>query len=164
MAKTTTGSTPQRAASGAKTPDGLTQRQEAFALVFAEIGNASEAYRRAYKPQRMKPKSVNERASQILANVKIQSRLAELRRRVAARVEVTQESLARQLLADREFARQMEQAGAAVAASMGLAKLTGHLVEDRANARRPLSDLSDEELERTAEEARAAIERAREIV
>ena len=153
----------RRQAPSSRRPDGLTERQEQFALRVHELGNATEAYRRTFPHSRAwRPMSITVEASRLAA--KVAPMLARLRASVAARVDVTQESLARQLLADRDFARQMEQAGAAVAASMGLAKLTGHLVEDRANARRPLSDLSDEELERTAEEARAAIERAREIV
>lgn len=37
----------------------LTQKQEAFALAYFETGNASEAYRRAYNAENMKPESIN---------------------------------------------------------------------------------------------------------
>ncbi|MGU9998175.1 terminase small subunit, partial [Bordetella avium] len=37
----------------------LTPKQEAFALAYVETGNASEAYRRAYSAERMKPETVN---------------------------------------------------------------------------------------------------------
>lgn len=56
----------------------LTPKQEAFCLAYLETGNASEAYRRAYRPAKMTDKSVNEKASQMLAMVKIRSRLDEL--------------------------------------------------------------------------------------
>lgn len=77
---------------GSRTAGGLTQRQEAFALAFVETGNASEAYRRAYSPKRMTAKSVNERASQILADIKVQSRVAELRTKAADKAVLTLES------------------------------------------------------------------------
>lgn len=56
----------------------LTPKQEAFCLAYLETGNASEAYRQAYKPKAMSDKSVNEKGSQMLAMVKIRSRLDEL--------------------------------------------------------------------------------------
>src|ERR1035437_10185598 len=71
------------AQTGARADGGLTQRQEAFCLAFVETGNASEAYRRAYKPRRMSAKSVHEKASHILAEGKVQARVAELREAAA---------------------------------------------------------------------------------
>jgi phage terminase small subunit len=41
----------------------LTQRQETFCLAYIETRNASEAYRRAYNAGKMKPATVNKRAS-----------------------------------------------------------------------------------------------------
>lgn len=76
---------------GSRTASGLTQRQEAFVLAFIETGNASEAYRRAYSPKRMTAKSVNERASQLLANIKVSSRVAELRTVAADKAVLTLE-------------------------------------------------------------------------
>jgi phage terminase small subunit len=62
-----------------RTEDGLTQKQESFCLAFVETGNASEAYRRAYNPKKMTAKSVNEKASHILAGGKVKARIAKLR-------------------------------------------------------------------------------------
>ena len=74
----------------------LTAKQEAFCLAYLETGNASEAYRRAYKPNKMTDKSVNEKASRMLAMVKIRSRLDELNAAaVSAAVMTRQEALER---------------------------------------------------------------------
>jgi hypothetical protein len=58
------------------------------------------------------------------------ARVAELQAKVAEALEVTRETMAEQLMADREYARMMGQASAAVAASMGMVKLFG-LIADR---------------------------------
>jgi phage terminase small subunit len=76
---------------GARATNGLTQRQEAFCLAFIETGNASEAYRRAYKPKRMSAKSIHEKASHILAEDKVQARVAELREAAAKSAGLTLE-------------------------------------------------------------------------
>ena len=56
----------------------LTPKQEAFCLAYLETGNASEAYRRSYDAKNMTDKSINEKASQILSQVKIRSRIDQL--------------------------------------------------------------------------------------
>ena len=57
----------------------LTPKQEAFSLVFVEIGNASEAYRRSYNVGKdTKPETVWRKACEVLANGKVAARVAEL--------------------------------------------------------------------------------------
>lgn len=74
----------------------LTPKQEAFCMAYLETGNASEAYRRAYNAQNMKPETVNKRASELLANGVIAGRLARLRSRSeSAAVMSRQEALER---------------------------------------------------------------------
>ena len=67
-----------------KTPptgkDRLTPKQEKFCLKYSECGNASEAYRHAYQAGKMKPESINRMAFALLADLKITSRVEELRR------------------------------------------------------------------------------------
>lgn len=58
-------------------------------MAFIETGNASEAYRRAYRPRRMSAKSVHEKASHILAEGKVQARVADLRGKAADKVVLT---------------------------------------------------------------------------
>lgn len=74
----------------------LTAKQDAFALAYLETGNASEAYRRAYSAENMKPETVNRTAKELLDNPKITARLAELNAAaVSAAVMTRQEALER---------------------------------------------------------------------
>ena len=104
----------------------LTPKQENFCLAYLETGNASEAYRRAYQPMRMTDKSVNEKGSQMLAMVKIQSRLGELREPILKRHAITVDDLLAELEEARQLAMGTESAAPAVAATMGKAKLLGY--------------------------------------
>jgi len=63
---------------------------------------------------------------------------------MAAKTEITQQKIIDMLLEDREFAQSLKNGSAATAASMGLAKVTGHLTEDRRNMRLPLADMPTE--------------------
>ena len=56
----------------------LTQKQESFCQHMLTAPSAAEAYRRAYNPN-VKPESAHRLAHTLMENVKVQSRLAELR-------------------------------------------------------------------------------------
>lgn len=105
----------------------LTIKQEAFCLAYIESGNASEAYRQTYKTERMKAPTVNRKAKELLDNGKITARLAELRKPIMERHNVTVDSLLAELEEARQVALGAEtpQSGAAVTATMGKAKLCG---------------------------------------
>jgi phage terminase small subunit len=107
----------------------MTPKQEAFCLAYVETGNASEAYRRAYDAENTKPDVVNVKASQLLAHGKISVRVAELKAAHVERHNLTVDDIAQMLTEDRKFARDLEKPSAAVSATMGLAKLYGHLTE-----------------------------------
>lgn len=106
---------------------GLTIKQEAFCQAYIETGNASEAYRTAYAADKMKAEAIHVKASELLSNGKVSVRLKELQGEIKQRHNVTVDSL----LAELEEARQKglsaetPQSSAAVAATMGKAKLTG---------------------------------------
>ncbi|EBV8138980.1 terminase small subunit [Salmonella enterica subsp. enterica serovar Thompson] len=106
---------------------GLTIKQEAFCQAYIETGNASEAYRTAYAADKMKPEAVHVQACKLQDNPKIALRIKELRGEIKQRHNVTVDSL----LAELEEARQKSlsaetpQSSAAVAATMGKAKLVG---------------------------------------
>lgn len=61
----------------------LTPKQEKFAQEYISTGNASEAYRLAYSASKMKPETVNKRASELLANGVITGRIGKLRAAIA---------------------------------------------------------------------------------
>lgn len=107
----------------------LTPKQEAFAQAYIETGNASEAYRRSYAAEKMKAGAVHVAASKLLDNPKVALRVDELKAEHAERHAVTVDSIADMLREDREFARKCATPAAAVSATMGLAKLYGHLRE-----------------------------------
>jgi len=67
----------------------LTIKQENFCLFYIEEGNASDAYRRAYDAEGMKPNTVNRKAFDLLENGKVRARIEELRAARLKRHEVT---------------------------------------------------------------------------
>jgi phage terminase small subunit len=105
----------------------LTQKQERFALLFHETGNASEAYRQAYDAEGMKPETIHKRASELLMNGKVTGMLTQLRNEAAQRSAITVDDLLVELEEARKAAltSPTPQAGAAVTATMGKAKLLG---------------------------------------
>ncbi|URW84479.1 terminase small subunit [Alcaligenes sp. DN25] len=105
----------------------LTPKQEAFALAYVETGNASEAYRRSYNAEKMKPDSVNRKAKELLDHGKITARINELQAGHADRHKLTVDDLLAELEQARLAALTAEtaQSSAAVAATMGKAKLLG---------------------------------------
>ena len=107
----------------------LTAKQEAFCLAYIETNNASEAYRRAYDSSKMKPESVNESASRLLADVKITARLEQLRAPVRDRAQITLESHLERLNHLSLMAEQAEQYSAAIKAEESRGKVAGLYVE-----------------------------------
>lgn len=105
----------------------LTPKQEAFALAYVETGNASEAYRRSYKAEKMKPGVIAVKASELLSHGKVSVRVKELQADLAERHKLTVDDLLRELEEARTAALTAEtaQSSAAVAATMGKAKLLG---------------------------------------
>jgi len=105
----------------------LTPKQEAFALAYVETGNASEAYRRVYNAEKMKPAVVAVKASELLAHGKVSVMVSELQAAHAERHKLTVDDLLCELEEARQAALTAEsvQSSAAVAATMGKAKLLG---------------------------------------
>ena len=110
--------------------DKLTPKQEAFTLAYVETGNASEAYRRAYNAENMSEKVIHNKASGLLKRGDIRVRVEALQKHHQQRHNVTVDSLTDELIEDRELAHKNEQASAAIAATMGKAKLHG-LLKDK---------------------------------
>lgn len=107
---------------------GLTDKQERFAQAFIECGeNATEAYRQSYGVKTMKPETVSRKAHDVAHNGKVLARINALRAEAAKRHHVTVDSLVAELDETRRAALAAEtpQTSAAVAATMGKAKLMG---------------------------------------
>lgn len=108
----------------------LTPKQDKFARVYVETGNASEAYRQAYDVgENTKPQTVWSLAYKELAKGYVGARVVELQSAAQERTMVTLESLTSELDEDRELARKEKQASSAISAVMGKAKLHGLLVD-----------------------------------
>ena len=109
----------------------LTPKQEAFCLAYMETGNASEAYRQAYDAENMKQATIKKRASELLANGAIAGTVDRLRAKAERRTMITVDSLVAELEEARQAAlsAQTIQSSAAVAATMGKAKLLGLAVD-----------------------------------
>lgn len=69
----------------------LTVKQENFCNFYIETGNASVAYRKAYSCDKMKDKTVNERASRLLKEYKISTRVEKLQRELQDRSDMTKD-------------------------------------------------------------------------
>ena len=130
----------------------LTIKQEKFAQLVVELGDNSKAYRGAYDASRMKPESVHRKARELIENVKVAARIDELRAEAAKAHRCTVDSLLRELEEARTVALSCEtpQSSAAVAATMGKAKLCGldkQLVElsGTITTRSTLADFYDDE-------------------
>lgn len=106
----------------------LTIKQEAFCQAYIETGNASEAYRRAYKVGTQKTETINRTAFELTQHPKIYARMAELKAEHAKRHNLTVDDLIAELEEARQIALQAPtpQASAAIAGTMGKARLLGH--------------------------------------
>lgn len=71
--------------------------QEAFCLLIVAGHNQSDAYRKAYNCTRMKAKTINEKASRMMALGKIKARVAELIRPVIAKAQMSREQWLEQI-------------------------------------------------------------------
>ena len=102
----------------------LSPKQEKFAQIYVELGNASESYRRAYN-SKAKPESVHVRASELLSNSKVSVRVQEIREALRANNGITLKDILNELEEARQLALSTETPASAVSASMGKAKLLG---------------------------------------
>ncbi|WP_373777832.1 terminase small subunit [Glaesserella sp.] len=100
-------------------------KQENFAQYFVETGNASEAYRKAYQADGMKPETIHRKAKELMDNGKITARIEELQAEHIERHKLTVDDLLDELELAREKALERGQLSVAVSATMGKAKLLG---------------------------------------
>jgi phage terminase small subunit len=107
----------------------LTQKQEAFCVAYIETGNASEAYRTAYKSTSMKAASVNREAKALTDNPKIAARLAEMRAPVLEASQMTLEAHLQRLRDLSEAAEEDGKYAAAVAAEVARGRASGFYTE-----------------------------------
>ena len=142
----------------------LTPKQDNFCRLYIELGNASEAYRQAYDAEDSNDNVVGVEASRLLDNPKISLKLKKIRDEHMKRHSLTVGDLLKELEEARQAALGAEnpQSSAAVAATMGKAKLLGldkqvidHQSSDGSmSPAKPAKDLTDEELAAELEKLR----------
>lgn len=120
--------------------------QEAFACAYVELGNASEAYRKAGYSTIQSEKSLHENASKLLA--KVMPRVKQLQEAHQKRHVITVDKLTEWLeLALEKAMAEPKGASAAVSAVLGIGKLHGLVVDKKEVTRkRDAADLSLDEL------------------
>jgi len=109
----------------------LTLKQEQFCQSYIETGNASEAYRRAYNAENMKPETINVKASELLSSGKIAVRVDYLQEQHRKRHDVTVDSLTVELDDAITLAKKTKNPSAVVSAIGLKSKLHGLLIEKR---------------------------------
>ena len=109
----------------------MTPKQEQFARLYVETGNASEAYRQAYNTDNMKPETVTNEAYKLLQDPDISAMVDNLKAEARQRHAVTVDDLLHELGQARAAAltAPTPQSSAAVSATMGKAKMLGLLVD-----------------------------------
>lgn len=107
----------------------LTPKQEAFATEVASGKSQADAYRAAYRAENMKPPTVQKRASELMARGDIAGRVAELRKPIADKAQMTLESHLRDLMMLRNMAVKEKQISAAITAEIARGKAAGVHIE-----------------------------------
>ena len=125
----------------------LTAKQEAFAQAIVSGSNQSDAYRAAYKPQKMSQPVIANKASALMARGDIQVRVAALRAPVIAKVQYGLEQAMQEASDALEVSKERGNGGAMVAAVTLRSKLNGLLIERKEVKYGALDDLPVDELE-----------------
>lgn len=107
----------------------LTAKQEKFCLVYHITGNASEAYRQSYDCGKSNEQTINNEAYELKNNPDVAIRIEQLRQEDRDSAKVTIDTLTKELELARKGSMFTAQYSAAVAASMGKAKIHGLLID-----------------------------------
>lgn len=69
----------------------LTQKQENFCLEYIKCGNASEAYRKCYNSEKMKPATITSKAYELMQNGEVTAMIDKLKARAESKAIITLE-------------------------------------------------------------------------
>ena len=107
----------------------LTPKQEHFAQHVASGKTQADAYRSAFNTAKMKPETVQQAASRLMANSKVSARVDELRKPIAEKAQITLESHLKDLMMLRNIAVKKDQISAAISAEIARGKAAGVHIE-----------------------------------
>ena len=124
----------------------LTIKQEAFCVEYLKDGNGVRAYQAVYNATKMSDGAIRVEVSRLLDRPNISTMIEDARKRITKKYDITLDKIVEMLIEDRTFARAEGAPGPAITATMGLARVTGHMVEDRKNERKPLQEIDTEQL------------------
>ena len=106
----------------------MTPKQAEFVRWYFELGNASEAYKRAYN-SKAKPNTLHRKANDLLKHPTIKAEVITMQDQARARNRVTIDNVIAELEEARQTAKQVGNASAMVSATMGKAKVLGLVVD-----------------------------------
>lgn len=107
----------------------LTAKREKFAQEVASGKSQADAYRVAFSADNMKPETIIQAASRLMANSNVSARVAELREPIAKKAQMTLESHLKDLEMLRDKALEAAQYSAAISAEIARGKAAGVHVE-----------------------------------
>ena len=136
----------------------MTPKQADFVRWYFELGNASEAYKRAYNSH-AKPNTLHRKANDLLKHPVIKAEVKAMQEQARERNDVTIDNVVDELEEARQIAKQSGNAAAMVSATLGKAKVLGLVVDKQETNTKiltppvfnfvgvqPLSQYSQEEL------------------
>ncbi len=135
----------------------LTAKQEAFCQAIVSGMSQADAYRKAYDAKKMKPPTVQKRASELMANGEVTGRVDAIRKPVVEKVQYDLEKAMEEAGRALNLAEDKENPGAMVAAVQLRSKLNGLLIDRKEIKINPIQDMPEDALqlfiERKAKEA-----------
>ena len=136
----------------------MTPKQADFVRWYFELGNASEAYKRAYNSH-AKPNTLHRKANDLLKHPIIKAEVIAMQEQARERNQVTIDNVVDELEEARQVAKQSGNAAAMVSATLGKAKVLGLVVDKQeTNTKiltppvfnfvgvKPVRDLTEDEL------------------
>ena len=136
----------------------MTPKQADFVRWYFELGNASEAYKRAYNSH-AKPNTLHRKANDLLKHPVIKAEVQTMQAQARERNQVTIDNVVDELEEARQIAKQSGNASAMVSATLGKAKVLGLVVDKQeTNTKiltppvfnfvgvKPVRDLTEDEL------------------
>ena len=136
----------------------MTPKQADFVRWYFELGNASEAYKRAYNSH-AKPNTLHRKANDLLKHPVIKAEVQTMQAQARERNQVTIDNVVDELEEARQIAKQSGNAAAMVSATLGKAKVLGLVVDKQeTNTKiltppvfnfvgvKPVRDLTEDEL------------------
>jgi hypothetical protein len=123
----------------------LSFQREKFAQGVVKGLTQADAYRAAYKSGNMKPETIHQAASRLMADSNVAARLVELRAPVAERVDMTLHAHVSRLAQIRDAAMEAGDHGPATRAEIAIGQVAGHYVQKIEVNSSPFSHLTLQE-------------------